>query len=63
MVKLISHSADETEQIGEKIAKKLHGTEVIALFGGLGMGKTAFTRGLARASVLMTVCQALLSPL
>ena len=48
MVKLISHSADETEQIGEKIAKKLHGTEVIALFGGLGMGKTAFTRGLAR---------------
>ena len=38
MVKLISHSADETEQIGEKIAKKLHGTEVIALFGGLGMG-------------------------
>lgn len=28
MVKLISHSADETEQIGEKIAKKLHGTEV-----------------------------------
>ena len=49
MVKLISHNADETEQIGEKIAKKLHGTEVIALFGGLGMGKTAFTRGLARA--------------
>lgn len=49
MVKLISHSADETEQIGEKIAKKLHGTEVIALFGGLGMGKTAFTRGLVRA--------------
>ena len=49
MVKLISHSTDETEQIGEKIAKKLHGTEVIALFGGLGMGKTAFTRGLARA--------------
>ena len=47
MVKLISHSADETEQIGEKIAKKLHGSEVIALFGGLGMGKTAFTRGLA----------------
>lgn len=49
MVKLISHNADETEQIGEKIAKKLYGTEVIALFGGLGMGKTAFTRGLTRA--------------
>ena len=49
MVKLISHSADETEQIGEKIANKLHGTEVIALFDELGMGKTAFTGGLARA--------------
>lgn len=48
MVKLISHSADETEQIGEKIAKKLHGTEVIALFGGLGMGKTAFTSGFVK---------------
>ena len=48
MVKLISHSADETEQIGEKIAKKLHGTEVIALFGGLGMGKTAFTTGFVK---------------
>ena len=48
MVKLISHSTDETEQIGEKIAKKLHGTEVIALFGGLGMGKTAFTTGFVK---------------
>ena len=48
MVQLISHSADETEQIGEKIAKKLHGTEVIALFGGLGMGKTAFTSGFVK---------------
>lgn len=48
MVKLISHSTDETEQIGEKIAKKLHGTEVIALFGGLGMGKTAFTSGFVK---------------
>ena len=63
MVKLISHSADETEQIGEKIAKKLHGTEVIALFGGLGMGKTALQEDWQEPSVLMTVCQALLSPL
>ena len=32
----------------ESVAKKLSGNEVIALFGGLGMGKTAFTRGLCR---------------
>lgn len=48
MIKIISHSAEETEQIGFNIAQRLNGTEVIALFGGLGMGKTAFTRGLAK---------------
>ena len=48
MQKLISNSPAETEAIGERIAKALKGTEVIALFGGLGMGKTAFTGGLAR---------------
>ncbi|MEE0962666.1 MAG: tRNA (adenosine(37)-N6)-threonylcarbamoyltransferase complex ATPase subunit type 1 TsaE [Ruminococcus bromii] len=49
MIKTISNSSDETEQIGAKIGEKLTGTEVIALFGGLGMGKTAFTRGLCSA--------------
>ena len=47
MVKFISSSANETENIGKKLAKKLKGTEAIALFGGLGAGKTAFTRGLS----------------
>ncbi len=46
MTKLISNSPIDTEHIGAKIAKSLKGDEVIALFGGLGMGKTAFTRGL-----------------
>ena len=46
-MKLISDSVAETEQIGKRVARALKGTEVIALFGGLGMGKTAFTRGLA----------------
>lgn len=48
MDKLISHSAEDTEKIGEMLAEKLKGNEVIALFGGLGMGKTALTRGIAR---------------
>lgn len=48
MNKIISKSTEDTEKIGELVAKKLSGNEVIALFGGLGMGKTAFTRGLCR---------------
>ena len=48
MNRFITNSAEETEQLGERIASKLKGMEVIALFGGRGMGKTAFTRGLAR---------------
>lgn len=46
--RFISKNADETEMLGEKLGKKLQGTEVIAMFGDLGMGKTTFTRGLAR---------------
>lgn len=41
-------SATETEALGEKLAGKLRGGEVIAFTGDLGAGKTAFTRGLAR---------------
>ena len=48
MNNIISKSTEDTEKIGELIAEKLCGNEVIALFGGRGMGKTAFTRGLCR---------------
>ncbi len=43
-----SHSVKETEQIGAQIARSLRGGQVVALFGGMGMGKTAFVRGLAK---------------
>jgi tRNA threonylcarbamoyladenosine biosynthesis protein TsaE len=46
MTKLVSHSVEETEAIGRLISKSLKGTEIIALYGGLGAGKTAFTRGI-----------------
>lgn len=48
MQEIITTSSAETEVLGEKLAQKLKGGEVIALFGGMGMGKTAFTRGLSR---------------
>ena len=44
----LSHSPEKTEQIGEMLGKMLHAGAVLAYRGGLGMGKTAFTRGLAR---------------
>ena len=44
----ISHSPDETEAIGELLGQKLKPGTVLAYLGDLGMGKTAFTRGLAR---------------
>ncbi len=43
----VTRSPEETEQLGRRLAEKLQGGEVLALFGGLGMGKTAFTRGIA----------------
>ena len=47
-VEYLSHSTEETESIGEMLGQRLRGGSVVAYRGGLGMGKTAFTRGLAR---------------
>ena len=47
-MKLITHSPQETEQFGEQLGKRLIGNEVLALRGGMGMGKTALVRGIAR---------------
>ena len=47
-MEFITHSPEETEALGEKIAKTLTPGTVIAYRGDLGAGKTAFTRGLAR---------------
>ena len=42
-----THSAQETEALGARLAKALDRGGVVAMFGGLGMGKTAFVRGMA----------------
>ena len=44
----ISHSPDETESIGQSLGQRLKPGTVLAYLGDLGMGKTAFTRGLAQ---------------
>ena len=47
-MEFLSHSTAETEAAGEALARRLRPGTVLAYQGGLGMGKTAFTRGLAR---------------
>ena len=43
-----SHNERETEALGSRLAAALTPGTVVAYQGGLGMGKTAFTRGLAK---------------
>ena len=46
-MELLSHSEAETQELGSRLAKKLAPGALVALRGGLGAGKTAFTRGIA----------------
>ncbi len=47
-MELLSHSPEDTEDIGARLAEQLEPGAVVAFTGDLGAGKTAFTRGLAR---------------
>ena len=44
-MKYVSNSEAETQKIGYELAKELKKGDVIAFFGDLGAGKTAFTKG------------------
>ena len=44
---LCTRSVEQTEQFAATFAARLRAGDVVALYGGLGMGKTAFVRGLA----------------
>lgn len=47
-MKFISHSPEESIAIAEKFAGSLKTGDIIAYKGGLGTGKTTFTRGIAK---------------
>ena len=49
MSKFVSKSEKDTAEIASRVAKKLKSGDFIAFFGGMGMGKTTFTRHLAKA--------------
>ncbi len=44
----LTQSEEETEALGEALAKTLTPGMIVALRGGMGAGKTAITRGIAR---------------
>ena len=43
-----SESENDTEKIGAEFSSGLNGGTVVAMYGDLGVGKTAFVRGMAR---------------
>lgn len=47
-MRYLTHAPEETEQVGQRLAALLVPGDIIAYYGDLGSGKTAFTRGLAR---------------
>ena len=49
MKEFLSRSVEETEGIAAEVAKLLHAGSVLAMYGDLGAGKTAFVRGLVKA--------------
>ena len=48
MATYITKNEKETEALGAEFAKNLPGGTVIAMYGDLGAGKTAFVRGMAK---------------
>ena len=48
MAEYFTKNESETEALGERLAAALPDGSVVAMYGDLGAGKTAFVRGMAR---------------
>jgi len=48
MPEFITHSREQTVSLAEKFASSLKSGDVVALFGDLGAGKTAFVSGVSK---------------
>ena len=48
MATFFSNNEAETEELGARLAARLPDGAVVAMYGDLGAGKTAFVRGMAR---------------
>lgn len=58
-MKYLSHSEDETQEIGYEVAEKIKKGDVISLTGSLGAGKTVFAKGFAKQ---LGIKEAIVSP-
>ena len=47
---IVSSSAEETEELGERLGKTLEAGDFVFLTGELGAGKTTFVRGLCKGA-------------
>lgn len=47
-MEFFTNSEQETMELGNRLARQCKAGTVVAFFGGLGMGKTAFVRGMAQ---------------
>ena len=47
MIEYMTSSPQNTEQIGKDFGNTLKKGDVVAIFGGMGLGKTVFVKGLA----------------
>lgn len=48
MITVNCQDAEATRELGRSLGERLHAGDLILLHGGLGVGKTTFTQGLAR---------------
>lgn len=58
-MRVISSSAEQTQEIAKKLAQKYKSGGVFALIGSLGAGKTTFAQGFAQG---LNISQRLISP-
>lgn len=48
MIRFVTRSPEETEELGKKLAGRLGNARLVGFVGELGAGKTVFIRGMAR---------------
>jgi tRNA threonylcarbamoyladenosine biosynthesis protein TsaE len=46
MARAVTEDAEETRRLGERLSRRLGPGDVVALFGGLGSGKTVLAQGI-----------------